>query len=161
MRNGLFTVLHGVASMSVSSFIYIVLGLVIAVLLFVTQCQRSEIRLNNVEIERSGERIESLQTQLDEAVAQRDAERRRITEVARRLDDALTQFVNNSEVAHEDHEERMEELSNIENPEAVDWLCEPVPDDIRMLFGCNAADSGSSSAGGEVRSADGLDAAVH
>ena len=56
-------------------------------------------------------------------------------------------------------DERMEELSNIESPEAVDWLCEPVPDDVRMLLGCGPAAGDSDR--GEARTADGIDAAMH
>lgn len=149
--------------MSASSITYIILALLIVVLVFVTQCQRSEIRSQKAEIEQTEARIESLQAQLDETIAQRDADRRRIIETARRLDEALTQFVNNSEEAHYDHEERMEELSNIESPEAVDWLCEPVPDDIRMLLGCGTADDfgAGTHARGEVRPTGSIDAALH
>lgn len=145
--------------MSVSSFIYIVLALVIAVLVLVTNCQQAEIKLQKAEMEQADAKIESLQAQLDEAIAQRDAERQRIIETARRLDEALTLFVESSEEAHDEHEERMESLAEIDSPEAVDWLCEPVPDDIRMLLGCKAG--ASSDARGEVRSADGVDAAMH
>lgn len=146
--------------MSASSITYIILAVVIAFLVFVTQCQRSEIRSQKAEIEQNNARIESLQTQLNETIAQRDAERRRIIETAQRLDEALTLFVNHSEEAHYDHEERMESLAEIESPEAVDWLCEPVPDDIRMLLGCDAG-AGDNGAGNPDRSADGIDAAMH
>lgn len=146
--------------MSASSITYIILAVVIAVLVFVTQCQRSEIRSQKAEIEQADARIESLQTQLDETIAQRDADRRRIIETAQRLDEALTLFVNHSEEAHDDHEERMESLAEIDSPEAVDWLCEPVPDDIRMLLGCDAG-AGDNGAGNPDRPAGRIDATMH
>ena len=148
---------HGV-DMSASSITYIILALLIVVLVFVTQCQRSEIRSQKAEIEQTEARIESLQAQLEETIAQRDADRRRIIETARRLDEALTLFVNNSEEAHHEHEERMESLAEIESPEAVDWLCKPVPDDIRMLLGCGPAAGGSDRC--EARTTNGIDAAL-
>lgn len=145
--------------MSLSSILYIVLGVLIAALVCVTQCQRAENKTLRADVAQLTDQVSDLETQLAETIEQRDAERRRIIETARRLDEALTQFVNNSEEAHYDHEERMEELSNIESPEAVDWLCEPVPDDIRMLLGCGTA-SGDSDRG-EARTADGINAALH
>ena len=37
--------------------------------------------------------------------------------------------------AHKAHEDRMSEISRMENaPETRDWMCEPVPDDVCMLF---------------------------
>lgn len=145
--------------MSASSITYIILALLIVVLVFFTQCQRSEIRSQKAEIEQNEAKEDALQAQLEETIAQRDADRRRIIETARRLDEALTLFVNNSEEAHYDHEERMESMAEIKTPEAVDWLCEPVPDDIRRLFGCDTADE--FGARSEARSAYGIDAAVH
>ena len=145
--------------MSLSSISYVILAVIIIILVFVTQCQRAENKQLRAEIDQASTRTDELQTQLDEAIAQRDAERLRIIETARRLDEALTLFVSNSEEAHHEHEKRMEELSNIESPEAVDWLCEPVPDDIRMLLGCGTAVG--DSAGSEDRTTDGIDAALH
>lgn len=145
--------------MSLSSSLYIVSGVLIAALVCVTQCQRAENKTLRADVAQLTGQISDLKTQLAETIEQRDAERRRIIETAHRLDEALTLFVNNSEEAHYDHEERMEELSNIESPEAVDWLCEPVPDDIRMLLGCGPAAGDSDR--GEARTADGIDAALH
>ncbi len=145
--------------MSLSSSLYIVSGVLIAALVCVTQCQRAENKTLRADVAQLTGQISDLETQLAETIEQRDAERRRIIETAHRLDEALTLFVNNSEEAHYDHEERMEELSNIESPEAVDWLCEPVPDDIRMLLGCGPAAGDSDR--GEARTADGIDAALH
>lgn len=145
--------------MSLSSSLYIVSGVLIAALVCVTQCQRAENKTLRADVAQLTGQISDLETQLAETIEQRDAERRRIIETAHRLDEALTLFVNNSEEAHYDHEERMEELSNIESPEAVDWLCEPVPDDIRMLLGCGAAAGDIDR--GEARTADGIDAALH
>ena len=145
--------------MSLSSILYIVLGVLIAILVCVTQCQRADNKTLRSDVAQLTDQVSDLKTRLAETIEQRDAERRRIIEAARRLDDALTEFVNHSEEAHYDHEERMEELSNIESPEAVDWLCEPVPDDIRMLLGCGTAASDGS--GSEARTTDGIDAALH
>lgn len=139
-------------SVSPSSIIIILLFLILISLFVVTHHLRSELT-------KSRQDVVELQAQLDEAIAQRDAERLRIMNAARRLDEALTMFVNNSEEAHEDHEERMDELSNIESPEAVDWLCEPVPDDIRRLLGCETGTSDDT--GSEAGSTDGIDAAMH
>lgn len=144
--------------MSLSNILFIILIVLIVILAGITQCQNENTKRLLAEIEQADARTKELQAQLNEAIAQRDAERRRIIETARRLDEALTQFVNNSEEAHDEHEERMEELSHIESPEAVDWLCEPVPDDIRMLLGCET-DPGNS-AGSEARTPDGIDAAM-
>lgn len=145
--------------MSLSRSLYIVSGVLIAALVCVTQCQRAENKTLRADVAQLTGQISDLKTQLAETIEQRDAERRRIIETAHRLDEALTLFVNNSEEAHYDHEERMEELSNIESPEAVDWLCDPVPDDIRMLLGCGPAAGDSDR--GEARTADGIDAALH
>ena len=145
--------------MSWSNISFVILVVLIVILAGVTQCQHENNRRLMAEIEQADAKAQDLQAQLSEATAQRDAERRRIIETARRLDEALTQFVNNSEEAHDEHEERMEELSHIESPEAVDWLCEPVPDDIRRLLGCETGTGDGT--GSEAGSTDGIDAAVH
>ena len=139
-------------SVSPSSITIVILFLTVAVLFAVSHHLRGELA-------KARQETADIHAQLTEAIAQRDADRRRIIDAAKRLDDALTLFVNNSEEAHYDHEERMESLAEIETPEAVDWLCEPVPDDIRRLFGCDTADDFDPRS--EARSADGSDAAVH
>jgi len=145
--------------MSLSSFGYIVLAALIVLLVGVAQCQRAENESLYAEIEHLTDQVSVLQTQLAETIEQRDAERRRIIETAKRIDEALTLFVNNTEDAHDEHEERMEVLSHIESPETLDWLCEPVPDDIRRLFGFDTADGDSS--GSQICRADGADAAMY
>lgn len=139
-------------SVSPSSITIVILFLTVAVLFAVSHHLRGELA-------KARQETADIHAQLAETIAQRDADRRRIIDAARRLDEALTLFVNNSEEAHYDHEERMESMAEIETPEAVDWLCEPVPDDIRRLFGCDTADE--FGARSEARSADGIDAAVH
>lgn len=139
-------------SFSPSSIIIILLSIAVITLFAVTLHIKGELT-------KSRQDAAELQTQLDEAIAQRDADRLRIIDAARRLDEALTLFVNNSEDAHYDHETRMENLSNIETNEAVDWLCDPVPDDIRRLFCIDSP--ADSRAGNQTRHANGVDAAVH
>lgn len=139
-------------SVSPSSITIVILFLTVAVLFAVSHHLRGELA-------KARQETAEIHAQLAETIAQRDADRRRIIDAARRLDEALTLFVNNSEEAHYDHEERMESMAEIETPEAVDWLCEPVPDDIRRLFGCDTADE--FGARSEARPADGIDAAVH
>jgi len=145
--------------MSLSNITFIISIVLIVILAGITQCQHENTKQLMAEIEQADARAKELQAQLSEAIAQRDAERLRIIETARRLDEALTQFVNNSEEAHYEHEERMEELSSIDSPEAVDWLCEPVPDDIRRLLGCDTTAGDGS--GSENRPADSIDAAMY
>lgn len=139
-------------SVSPSSITIVILFLTVAVLFAVSHHLRGELA-------KARQETADIHAQLAETIAQRDADRRRIIDAARRLDEALTLFVNNSEEAHYDHEERMESMAEIETPEAVDWLCEPVPDDIRRLFGCDTADE--FGARSEARPTDGIDAAVH
>lgn len=139
-------------SVSPSSITIVILFLTVAVLFAVSHHLRGELA-------KARQETADIHAQLTEAIAQRDADRRRIIDAAKRLDEALTLFVNNSEEAHYDHEERMESMAEIETPEAVDWLCEPVPDDIRRLFGCDTADE--FGARSEARPTDGIDAAVH
>ena len=138
-------------SVSPSSITIVILFLIVAVLFAVSHHLRGE-------LVKARQETAEIHAQLVETIAQRDADRRRIIDAARRLDEALTLFVNNSEEAHYDHEERMESMAEIETPEAVDWLCEPVPDDIRMLLGCDAGTGGH--AGSEIQSADSSDAAM-
>lgn len=158
MLNGSFTVTDGVMFMSLSNIAYIVLAVLIVILFSVTQCQRVEKKALKAEMEQATAHADELQAQLSEALAQRDADRKRMIETVRRIDGALTLFVNNSEEAHDEHEERMESLFKMDSPETVDWLCEPVPDDIRMLLGCDAGTGGH--AGSEIQSADSSDAAM-
>lgn len=139
-------------SVSPSNITIVILFLTVAVLFAVSHHLRGELA-------KARQETAEIHAQLDEAIAQRDADRRRIIDAAKRLDEALTLFVNNSEEAHYDHEERMESMAEIETPEAVDWLCEPVPDDIRRLFGCETADDFDTRS--EDRPTDGIDAAVH
>lgn len=139
-------------SVSPSSITIVILFLTVAVLFAVSHHLRGELA-------KARQETAEIHAQLAETIAQRDTDRRRIINAARRLDEALTLFVNNSEEAHYDHEERMESMAEIETPEAVDWLCEPVPDDIRRLFGCGPAAGDSDR--GEARTADGIDAALH
>lgn len=144
--------------MSWSSIPYIILSALIIVLVSVTQCQRAENVALRAEVEKAEEHTAQLQSQLDETIAQRDADRKRILDAAKRMDEALTLFVTNTEEAHDDHEERMETLSSLDNPETVDWLCEPVPDDIRQLFGCDATDGNRP--GGQTDATGSADAAM-
>lgn len=137
----------------------VVLTLVCTVLVLVTRSQHLEIRSQKSELENAQIQADEQRSQIQMLTEQRDAERRRIAETIQRLDEALTEFVNNTEDIHAEHEERMSELQHIETPETQDWLCDPVPDDIRRLFGC---DSGTdNNRRNEIRPANSIDAALH
>lgn len=125
-------------SLSPSAVAIIILAFVICFLLFVTQCQRAQNTSLKEEIESSEQQIESLSSELFETKEQIESDRRRIIEAAQRLDKAITEYTNGASNAHENHEIRMETLKGFDDEETNEWLCEPVPDDIKRLFGCES-----------------------
>ncbi len=143
-------------SLSPSAVAIIILAFVICFLLFVTQCQRAQNTSLKEEIERSEEQIEELSSELFETKAQMESDRRRIIEAAQRLDKAITEYTNGASNAHENHEIRMETLTEFEDEETNEWLCEPVPDDIKRLFGCASSNAGKY----QTQSAGDIDAAM-
>lgn len=66
------------------------------------------------------------------------AERARIAQAIERLNVAVDAMTKGERDARERHEQRMEAVQNMETPETRDWLCEPVPDDICVLFGAES-----------------------
>jgi len=124
-------------SLSPSAISIALLTATALILLFVTQCQRNQIAVRTAEVEAAQAQSQTLQEQLDLAQATLEADRKRIIEIAHRFDRAITDYTENAEVAHENHEARMDELAHMESQETVDWLCDPVPDDIRKLLWCH------------------------
>lgn len=130
-------------SLSPSAISIILLTATAIILLFITQCQRTELAERAAAIEAAQAQSKALQEQLDLSQATLEADRKRIIEIARRFDMAITNYTEGATTAHEIHETRMDELAHMESAETVDWMCEPVPDDIRRLFGCDTDASGS------------------
>lgn len=130
-------------SLSPSAISITLLTATAIILLFVTQCQRAQLSKRAAAIEAAQAQSKALQEQLDLSQATLEADRKRIIEIARRFDMAITNYTEGATTAHETHETRMDELAHMESAETVDWMCEPVPDDIRRLFGCDTYASGS------------------
>lgn len=142
-------------SLSPSAIAIIILAFVVCFLLFVTQCQRAQNTSLKEEIESEKQQIESLSSELIETKSQMESERRRIIEVAQRLDKAITEYTNGASIAHENHEIRMETLTEFDDEETSAWLCEPVPDVVKRLFGCTSkfSDSGQTQSAGDIDAA--------
>ena len=86
----------------------------------------------------AGMRLADREHELDAAHTEIEtlrAERARIAQAIERLNAAVDAMTKGERDARERHEQRMEAVQNTENPETRDWLCEPVPDDICLLFG--------------------------
>lgn len=143
-------------SLSPSAIAIMILAFVVCFLLFVTQCQRAQNTSLKEEIESEKQQIESLSSELIETKSQMESERRRIIEVAQRLDKAITEYTNGASIAHENHEIRMETLTEFEDEETNEWLCEPVPDVVKRLFGCASSNAGKY----QTQSAGDIDAAM-
>lgn len=143
-------------SLSPSAIAIIILAFVVCFLLFVTQCQRAQNASLKEEIESEKQKIESLSSELSETKTQMESERRRIIEAAQRLDKAITEYTNGASIAHENHEIRMETITGLDDEETNAWLCEPVPDDIKRLFGCTSSNAGKY----QNQSAGDIDAAM-
>ena len=113
----------------------------------------------NAAIEAAQTKERELQSQLELSRSTLEEERHRIISIAKRLDQAITTYTEGATTAHESHEKRMGELSHMQSTEAVDWLCKPVPADVRRMLGCDpSADDGD---GSENRPADGIDATMY
>ena len=78
------------------------------------------------EIERAQAETEAMRAEIERVTAEIDA-------ATKRLDAAVQHYTKGIEDAHKAHEDRMAALPEMA-PEAQDWLCEPVPDDVCLLF---------------------------
>lgn len=86
------------------------------------------LRHQSAELERAHGETEALRSEMTRVTSEIDA-------ATKRLDAAIQHYTKGIEDAHKDHENRMSEITRMENaPETRDWMCEPVPDDVCLLF---------------------------
>mgnify|MGYP003289311495 CR=1 FL=1 len=116
--------------------IILVMGFAIFVLLWVAQCQSGQKAGLKADVDAANARASALEVQLNESKLQLDAERKRFEDISKRYDDAVLMYTQNMKTAHDDHETRMEAMSNVEDEQTQDWLCDAVPADIKQLFSC-------------------------
>lgn len=99
-------------------------------LLKVCSCQADQITAQKKSLEDANAQIEYLKHEMIEAS-------RRIDEASRRIDNATTMIIEGERKAYEQHEKRHEQIIDIEQngaAESIEWLHNPVPDDICRMF---------------------------
>ena len=90
------------------------------------------LRHQSAELKRAHGETEALRAEMARVTSEIDA-------ATKRLDAAIQHYTKGIEDAHKAHEDRMSEITRMENaPETRDWMCEPVPDDVCMLFDSGA-----------------------
>lgn len=110
---------------SMLGLLIIVTGLSIAV-----SCMNKENELKDAQIETLTHELNSMQSEFVRMKSD-------IENANRRIDAAIQIYAKGTHEAHTNHDERIEALSKIEasnDTEANDWLCEPVPSDVCLLF---------------------------
>ncbi len=117
--------MNRIITIIISVLIITIIGLSIAV-----SCQRESSKDKDAQIETLMHELNSMQSEFGRMKSD-------IENANRRIDDAIQIYAKGTHDAHTNHDERIEALSKIEasnDNEANDWLCEPVPSDVCLLF---------------------------
>lgn len=105
-------------------------GLIVTVLI-----QSNRIDRQRAEIDARDREISDLRSEVDTTRARLIQMKAEIEAATKRIDAAITVMTKGEKDARQKHEMRLDEIFGMDDdPDTHDWLCEPVPDDVCMLF---------------------------
>ena len=115
--------------------IFAIVGLSILSMAVVIAGQHARLKDSAHEIETARAEIDTLNARIESTNADMLRMKSDIEAASKRLDAAISAMTKGERDARERHETRMDEVTKLDaQPDAHDWLCEPVPDDVCMLF---------------------------
>lgn len=115
--------------------IFAILIIAVAVMGLVLSGMRDMLNDKTREIEDARAQIDALNADIETTNAEMVRMKGEIEAASRRIDAAVTTMTKGERDARERHEMRMDEVTKMGARDDVhDWLCEPVPDDVCMLF---------------------------
>lgn len=115
--------------------IFAILAIAVAVMGLVLSGMRDMLNDKTREIEEARAQIDALNADIETTNAEMVRMKVEIETASRRIDAAITAMTKGERDARERHEMRMDEVTKMDARDDVhDWLCEPVPDDVCMLF---------------------------
>ena len=115
--------------------IFAILAIAVAVMGLVLSGMRDMLNDKTREIEEARSQIDALNANIETTNAEMVRMKGEIEAASRRIDAAITTMTKGERDARERHEMRMDEVTKMDARDDVhDWLCEPVPDDVCMLF---------------------------